>query len=97
MMADQNDVELHIEIVRARNDWSREKRHREVREQVAEINEQRAALRRCDASLIRELERLMQELPREEPAQEAMPRAVTQGPRQAPLPAHLRPKEQAAG
>jgi hypothetical protein len=96
-MADQTDVELQIEIVRARNDWSREKRQHEVRQQIAEIDENRIMLRRCDQSLMRERERLMQELPREEPAREAMPRAVTEGPRQPPLPAHLRPKEQATG
>lgn len=97
MMTDQTDVELHVEMVRARNDWSWKKRQHEVRQQISEIDEERAALRRCDQSLLRERERLVAELP-QEPARDPVPRVVQQGPRepQQQLPAHLRPKEQAA-
>jgi hypothetical protein len=89
-MADQSDVELHIEIVRARNDWWREQHQAQVRIKISEIDEQRAMLRRCDQSLMRERDRLAAELPQQEQPT-PMPRAVTQGPRQQPpLPEHPR-------
>jgi hypothetical protein len=81
-MADQTDVELQIEIARARSDWAREKRQHEVRREIAEIDEQRAALRRCDQSLARGRELLVAELqhsPQERV--EPIPRVVQQGPR----------------
>lgn len=83
------------ENARIRGDDLRYVQHQEIYEHVAWLDQQLNAVEKVRAVFLEERKKFVPERERvhQLPQDESIPRVVTKG----PLPAHLRPKEQATG